>query len=323
MKTARRVLALIFSLVLILCLSVTASAATDHDNYLVRIYAGNKGAFSEGDVRTQTVGIDAPGTPLNFKISDVTVSDDRYYVRGIRFAGQDNATVFTGSPPEGITEDMDFVVAYGILSSAVKYTVNYVSTGGATLAPSETYYGNIGDKPVVAFVYVEGYQPQAYNLTKTLVADEGSNVFTFTYSQAATTVIPVVVPGGFVPVQPVQPAQNQQEAGQQQGAGAEGQAQAPAQPETVIDLDVPLAEPGTQETEPGTEPSPTVPDAPKDTKMASWIPYVLGLGGLALLLAFLAALSRRRKAAKEGLTAEDYEAALDEAKKEVEDQQKK
>ncbi|MCI8930475.1 MAG: hypothetical protein HFI00_13665, partial [Lachnospiraceae bacterium] len=40
-------------------------------------------------------------------------------------------------------------------------------------------------KPVVAFLYVEGYVPQAYNLTKTLSKNEAENIFTFVYSPAA------------------------------------------------------------------------------------------------------------------------------------------
>jgi hypothetical protein len=42
-------------------------------------------------------------------------------------------------------------------------------------------HGNVGDKPVGASLYIEGYQPQAYNLTGTLQADESKNVFTFVY----------------------------------------------------------------------------------------------------------------------------------------------
>ena len=30
-------------------------------------------------------------------------------------------------------------------------------------------YGNVGDKPVVAYKYIDSYIPQAYALTKTLV----------------------------------------------------------------------------------------------------------------------------------------------------------
>ena len=37
------------------------------------------------------------------------------------------------------------------------YTVNYVDENGNELAPSRTYYGNVGDRPVVAYLYMDGY----------------------------------------------------------------------------------------------------------------------------------------------------------------------
>ena len=161
MKALRKALALIFLAALILSMGATAFA----DDYMVRIYAGNQGTIGGGDVRNDAV---APGGTISFSPGEVTVKDNRYYVRGIREAGLDNnsTTIFVNSVT--INEDIDYVVAYGMKSTAVRYTVNYVSTDGETLATSETYYGNIGDKPVVAFLYVEGYLPQAYNLTKLL-----------------------------------------------------------------------------------------------------------------------------------------------------------
>ena len=110
--------------------------------------------------------------------------------------------------------------------------------------------------------------------------------------------------------------------------GTETENTTPAEPEEIIDLDVPLAAPDEATTEPGPEgpeqtgePEPTAepepgPEKPKDAKLASWIPYVLGIGGVALLGAFLAALNRRKKKG-EALTHADMEDALKEAKKEV------
>ena len=54
---------------------------------------------------------------------------------------------------------------------------------------------------MVAYHYIEGYQPQAYNLTKTLSANEAENVFTFVYQpvpeDTVTTETEVVTrPGG-------------------------------------------------------------------------------------------------------------------------------
>ena len=48
---------------------------------------------------------------------------------------------------------------------------------------AEEFYGMVGDRPVVSYRYVEGYQPNAYNLTKTLSEDETKNLFEFTYSK--------------------------------------------------------------------------------------------------------------------------------------------
>lgn len=109
-----------------------------------------------------------------------------------------------------MTEDRDYVVAYGIWGNRIAYTVNYQDEDGNTLLPSETFYGNVGDRPVVAFQYVEGYQPQAYNLTGTLSENAAENVFTFTYSRltAAATASPAPTnqPGGTGTVNPADAA---------------------------------------------------------------------------------------------------------------------
>ena len=58
---------------------------------------------------------------------------------------------------------------------------------------------------VVAYQYIEGWQPQAYNLGKTLVADASQNVFDFIYTRIPTVVTTdtVVVPGQ--PAEPQEP----------------------------------------------------------------------------------------------------------------------
>ena len=67
----------------------------------------------------------------------------------------------------------------------VSYVINYEDASGRTLSPSRTFYGNVGDRPVVAFLYIDGYEPQAYNLTKTLSKNEADNIFTFVYSRVS------------------------------------------------------------------------------------------------------------------------------------------
>lgn len=120
-------------------------------------------------------------------------ADSIYYVMGVRESGRDNrgddnADSYTGAEGAGnasftVTKDSDYVVAYGYKGDMVAYTVSYVDASGNALAASRTYYGSVGDKPVVAFLYVENYQPQAYNLTRTLTSNAASNTFEFVYTQ--------------------------------------------------------------------------------------------------------------------------------------------
>lgn len=183
-------------LLLALCLSVLAAspihikAAEGGYTYQVRIFAGAQGAIDGKDMVVYE-GLDGTeGSRVTFNQSRVTLKDSsKYYVRGIRESGRDNDEVLSLASFVP-TEDKDYVVAYGILGDAVMYTVEYVDEAGNPLAPGGTYYGNVGDRPVVAFTYIEGYQPQAYNLTGTLDRDASRNVFRFVYTSTAQAATP-------------------------------------------------------------------------------------------------------------------------------------
>ena len=189
--------------------------------YSLTLYAGNQGAFtgdlswvipySQGDAQVSLEGdkvvvrgLEA-GDVVTFQQevqNQVELTDgSRYYVQGLRLSGRDNDSASTQAAVT-VGGDADYVVAYGIQGEMVAYTVNYLDEEGNTLLPSQTYYGNIGDKPVVAYQYVEGYMPQALSLTKTLSANEAENMFDFTYREVTTEVLPgetitrtTVVPG--------------------------------------------------------------------------------------------------------------------------------
>lgn len=173
----------IFMLALVMCLQIFLPAVQPAEaryNYTVRIYAGQQGTISGGEY-VEYPGLNY-GDRVNFNLRDVQLKDgSKYYVKGIRPAGRDNNTVgMTSFPVQG---DADWVIAYGLLTDAVMYTIEYVDTAGNELAPSEHYYGNVGDKPVIAFLYIEGYRPNAYNLTGTLQADASKNIFRFVYTR--------------------------------------------------------------------------------------------------------------------------------------------
>lgn len=85
-----------------------------------------------------------------------------------------------------VNGDLDYVVVYGVKGNQVAYTVRYVDENGKQLSEDTILYGNVGDKPVVAYKYIDSYIPQAYALTKTLVENEKENVFTFTYKPGET-----------------------------------------------------------------------------------------------------------------------------------------
>lgn len=171
-------------------------AAGNGYGYTVKIYSGKEGYF-DGD-KTKHVKVISDldyGTQYSIDVSELglTLEDpDKYYVRGIKLAGHDNDESEYKTYQSGTftaTEDTSYAVAYGIAGGMVKYTVNYVDEGGKELHASQTFYGMAGDKPVVSYKYIEGYIPNAYNLGKTLTENESQNVFTFTYSKTAVTVI--------------------------------------------------------------------------------------------------------------------------------------
>lgn len=177
--------------------------------YQVTIYSGNQGDFS-GAAGLSVTGSDYrisntadaivikdlnPGDTVSFEPRAGAVamdSDSKYYIQGIRVSGRDNDSAVLESSFK-VDEDVEYVVAYGIKGNQVAYTINYQDANGNKLADSQTFYGNVGDKPVAAYAYVDGYTPEYRNLTKTLSANAAENVFTFTYLPNET--VTVITPG--------------------------------------------------------------------------------------------------------------------------------
>ena len=175
--------------------------------YKVTLYAGNKGQFNADAVTVTSdnaYDVDetadkivisglAKGDYVSISQNSVKVTDDKYYVKGVRLSGRDNddaTTLFE------VKKDADYVVAYGIKGNQVAYTVNYVDADGNVLAEADTFYGNVGDKPVVAYKYIDGFVPEVYGFTKTLSENAADNVFTFVYDEAPTPSVTVeTVPG--------------------------------------------------------------------------------------------------------------------------------
>ena len=197
-------------LVSLLTVSMTIGASTmsvmaaDGYTYKVTLSAGNKGTIN-GQAKVEQDSLVA-GSNVTFNLKNVQVTDDKYYVKGIRLSGRDNEEALASPVLDNVTGDADYVVAYGIKKDMVAYTVNYQDASGKALAESQTFYGNVGDKPIVAYQYIENYIPDALALTKTLSNNVSENVFTFTYKPGATdrvvtttTTITTTVPGTATP----------------------------------------------------------------------------------------------------------------------------
>ena len=176
---------------------LTVSAAEEEYTYTVRLYAGNQGRLLGGgvDVSSESAGISFTDGYLvieGLKYGDTVyirpqaaaeVTDERYYVRGVRRSGRDNSEA--EAPTFRVASDRDYVMAYGILGNMAAYTVHYVDGDGRTLMESDTYYGNIGERQYVSSRYIDGYQPRVLNMVKTLSANTEENVFTFEYERIA------------------------------------------------------------------------------------------------------------------------------------------
>ena len=206
----RHLLGLFGTLAALALLVVLAPAALAEEyTYSVTLSAGRQGTVTgggvtvEGSTYTQTSdgttiklsGLHK-GARVTFQAGDAArLNDDtKYYISGIRLSGRDNNTR-AADPSFLVDGDADYVVAYGIRGDMVEYTVQYQDEDGNALADSRTYYGNVGDEAVVAYLYVEGYRPLNFNLSKVLSANGADNVFTFVYTQILEDEV-IIVDGG-------------------------------------------------------------------------------------------------------------------------------
>ena len=314
--------------------SQTAFAADEEYTYTVRLFAGNLGELTGDGLQIESAGASVDSDKDQVVISGLrygdTVriiyqeaaasADERYYVRGVRRSGRDNTEA--EAPTFEVACDRDYVVAYAVSGDLVGYTVHYLDASGNPLMPSDTYYGNAGERQYVSSRYIDGYQPQALNLVKTLSANESENVFEFRYTpvpegttaptaptaptETTTTTTTVTAPatpatpGTTAPTTPAAPEEpdaepedaDEGEEDQDEGIGGDAgvvvpdeevpQAERPDQMQDLDDEEVPLANLGQNQ----------------NSRVMGYLPVYIGIGAAAALaLAGTAVyLKKRRKA---------------------------
>lgn len=150
-----------------------ASVYADEYQYQVTVDGGLQGTVT-GETKVE-IANGGQWNPNDY-MDKVTVKDKKYYLKGFQISGQEGLVGATK-----IDHDTDFVAVYGIKGDTVAYTVQYLDASGKELREARTFYGNVGDKPVAAYQYIDGYQPQAYNLTGTLTSNAAANLWTFRY----------------------------------------------------------------------------------------------------------------------------------------------
>lgn len=300
MKKRFITLTMLLSMLLILSSVSSVFATVDEDNaygYTIKVYAGRHGHFTkepEGGTisdKGKTITISkssGSSVTIDPTTTGLVVDDEEYYARGFREAGHDNDEQMAKANINPVDEDISYEVAYGIKGGMVKYTIMYVDENGDELQPSNEYYGMVGDKPVVSYLYIDGYQPNAYNLTKTLVADESQNIFGFSYisNPEGTTVVETA--DGNNGQAGARNAANGQTAGADAAAN-DANANAPA---TIVDLD----DNATPQAENAGNGATDIADT--DTPKAGISPIAIGGGvaAVAAIAALAAFLIRRRNA---------------------------
>lgn len=327
----------------------TAQAAEDEEyTYTVKLFAGNQGEITKGGVTASRNGKASPaGVTISYDKDKATVkglkygdtvyinyqdaavvTDERYYVKGVRRSGRDNSEATESTFSVG--SDRDYVIAYGIKGDMVSYTVNYVDEDGTELLDSDTYYGLPGEQQHVSARYVDGYQPQSYNLVKTLVSNKAENVFDFIYTPLPEGTTPEPAPAPTpTPAAPAPAATTP--------AATTPVAATPAAPAAAAPAAAPPAAPATPaETEPVGGDQTTLPDenTPQGTTdlddeatplgqqdleqdrpgtVMSYLPVYVGIGiAAAGALAVMAVyLRRRRKMAAVSTAAKAVDEAAD------------
>lgn len=288
MKKIRIITVLAIAFCFLLGTTTVFGADGDYD-YNLTVSGGNGTIAGDviKDAGTQTVSI-TTGTNAKLTIGgesyNVNPPSNKYFVRGMKTAGHDNnddAGPFLTAAVNG--GDTEVVVAYGLKSNMVAYTVSYVDQNGAQLLNSETHYGVIGDKPIVSYKYVEGYLPDAYNVTKTLTANAADNVFTFTYAQAQAGQGQTIVNNNG--------NANAAAGNAPAGNAVAGNAAANAAPGTTIaDGDAPLAI-NDQDT--------PLANGNQEEGGGSSLPYIIGGVIAAAIIAAIAAVMARRRGEEE------------------------
>lgn len=297
--SSKKVLGFVCAIVIALALCCTAQLANaqqayaDDYRYTVTLYAGDgtiNGASSH------EVGTYAYGDKVTINLDDYTVvpNDARYEPNGIYAVGQNHDNAAKSVSFE-VTSNKQYIVDYSLTKGQADYTINFVDANGNELMESQTITGAVGDKPVFAFQYIEGYQPQslvAHGQTFAIGDKKGCTV-TLTGNKVAdefTLVYEPVAAGSTTSTGGSEGTEGVAGDGATEGEGTEGAAgEEVADPANLIDIDDeanPLA-------------GSTSYEESNDFGLAEVLPWVLGVLVAAAVIAVIALAVVKKRSAKQ------------------------
>ncbi len=180
MKHMKRLLALLLMLCLAAGIAVPASAV--EDTCVVRVFGGTQ---RQGLITSITV---KRGEQCNLSSAlagylGTEVKDTKYYTKSmVRESGKEEVIEKLSF---NVEKDRDFVLTYGVKTSQVTYYVRYTDADGKDLRDkSGPFTANSGDRVYVAYIEIDGYEPDAYNKVKTLTEDY---TFVFVYKAVSSS----------------------------------------------------------------------------------------------------------------------------------------
>lgn len=247
---------LIIFIVTILMVHSLIIPAKAYDSYQITVSAGLHGTFDGTAIKNKLIEDNVVGENdvviIDEKTIEITMKkgDDwnpnyfvpnldnaKYYFKGFHESG------IEGGLPSGVQEvdeDIIYVATYGVAGEMVDYLVHYVDESNRTLHETSTYKGNVGDSPVVAYLYIPGYVPLVRNQGDVVLSKDTVTEFTFVYRVATVNEIieeqtvpsgtgTNVVPGGTL--NPTVPETNP------------GETTEPVEPVVIDEPDTPTANP--------------------------------------------------------------------------------
>ncbi|MCR5097296.1 MAG: hypothetical protein K6A70_11260 [Erysipelotrichaceae bacterium] len=179
----KKILSILFAVLIFIGCGISKIEAEDvYNTYKVTIEGGQYGTVNGNDSFELTVHAGDELIMLNLE-DLIKPNTEKYRFIGFHISGQmDNQNdVFSKLGNTVVDKDLNLVATYGFSGNLVEYHVYYTNTAGDELYPMDVFYGNEGDKPVIAYRYISGYEPKVTSYSAVLPTKASGEILEFTF----------------------------------------------------------------------------------------------------------------------------------------------